>query len=590
KKGVCSTPMYDDLESGRRKELAIEECTLPTIMNDDLSHGTAFRIHLDIAGSNRRVPRLLDTLDEKSRTAFYNRLDKDGSAYLFAMDANVPEGWPPLPTLVVSGRDAKALDAAVSKLMKQIETETITLPSEAIAGPIPDRADYGLAILNQGHALAGMENDGTMILPLMHNAGWAYVAWGKDRLPFFFVSEWKTHKFTYALYSHEGSWRDANVPAAAMDYNNPLIARQLSSHSGFLPKELSFLEVEDGSLIVTAMKPTGNPTASLSGAEVDSVTGVILRLYEAFGRKAKADIKLFTGISGAASLNLLEEKEKKLSVSAGVLNVGVNPFSVETYELVPGQIPGKLDSKSLARESEIAPVQHIRYWQHNLGADPIGYLPVTVALSGEIKTGIHIPQGDVTINTFKLGIANNYIDRKTTGTVELIVPDGWKVIPDKIDYTLAPGESCVKELLLSFLSRRRAGVIKARIEYEGQVFQDIIEVGPAHLLECKTKVSAKEVTVTITNPTDIAIEGQLDLITPIETWPITGYPDFAQTDTSPWRYGFQLDPGESSAFTFPIVKAPRDKATPKQSHWAIARLVYNGHVHYERADGQSYES
>ncbi|MDO8682806.1 MAG: DUF5107 domain-containing protein, partial [Armatimonadota bacterium] len=46
KKGVCSTPMYDDLESGRRKELAIEECTLPTIMNDDLSHGTAFRIHL----------------------------------------------------------------------------------------------------------------------------------------------------------------------------------------------------------------------------------------------------------------------------------------------------------------------------------------------------------------------------------------------------------------------------------------------------------------------------------------------------------------------------------------------------------------
>jgi alpha-mannosidase len=579
KKGICCTPMYDDLESGRRRDLKIEECTLPIVMNDDLSHGTAFRVHLDIQGSNRRLAPILKAVGEQAEKAFKGRLEANGFAHLFVMDANVPEGWPPLPTLIVSAGDHSALDAAVDDLVSQIESEVITLPAGAVVGEAPSVANYGMAVLNQGHALAGMENDGTIVIPLMHNAGWAYVPWGKSVLPFFFVSEWKSHKFTYALYPHEGSWRDANVPAAAMAYNNPLLVRQLDSHPGFLPAEKAFLEVGDDSLVVTAMKPKGNPTASLSQVEADASSWITLRLYEAFGRKTQAEVKLFTGLAGASSSNLLEERQKSLPLSGGVLETSVDPFSIETYELIPDRAPGKLPRRDLAREAETAPVQHIRYWQHNLGADPIGYLPVTVALSGDIKLGIHIVQGGVTINTFKLGIANNYIDRKVSGVVELTGPDDWRIVPNRVEFTLEAGESLTRELLLSFLSSRRRGIIKARIEHEGQVFQDIIEVGKEHSLKCKIKPGVGETKVTITNPTDQTIEGQLDLITPIETWPILGYPEFADADISPWRHGFELAPGAKKTYSF--------NSAAGAGHWAIARLVYNGHVYYARADGRT---
>lgn len=588
RKGVCCTPMFDDLESGRRKELKVEECTMPVVMNDDLSHGTAFRIHLDIAGTNRRLAPIFKALGDKAEAGFRKRVDANGFASLFLMDSNVPEGWPALPTLIVSGKDAAALDLAVEWLTAQVAKETITLPIEATAGKIPEIADYGMAVMNRGHALAGMENDGTMIMPLVHNAGWAYKAWGKDRLPFFLVEEWKTHRFNYALYPHEGSWREANVPAAAMEYNHPLIPCQLEVHTGFLPEQMAFLEVAGENVIVTAMKPKGNPTASLSQAEADASSWVTLRLYETFGRTAESEIRLFTGLAGASAANLLEERQGKLALTNGILKADVSPFSIETYELVPDKSPGKLPKATLGQEIEVAPVQHIRYWQHNLGADPIGYLPVTIALSGDIKTSIHIPQGDVTINTFKLGIANNYIDRKVSGKVHLDVPDGWRVLPEKVEFSLEAGASETRELLLSFLSRRRAGVIKARIEHEGQVFQDIIEVGPEHLLEWKIKPGARETKITVTNPTDIAIEGYLDLVTPIETWPMVGYADATLADISPWRRGFELAPGEASTFTCSIAKPAKDKAAPKHDYWAIARLAYNGRVHYARADGQNH--
>jgi alpha-mannosidase len=578
KKGICCTPMYDDLESGRRKDLRVEECTLPGIMNDDLSYGTAFRIHLDIAGTNRRLAPIVKAIGEQAENAFQDRVKTNGFAHLFVMDANVPEGWPPLPTLIISARDSATLNAAVDDLARQAETEVITLPAGSVAGDAPSVADYGMAVLNQGHALAGIENDGTMVIPLMHNAGWAYVAWGKSVLPFFFVSEWKSHRFTYALYPHEGSWRDANVPAAAMAYNNPLLARQLETHPGFLPSEMAFLETGCDSVVVTALKPAGNPTASLSHVEADAGAAVTLRLYEPFGRKAQAEIKLFTGLAGASSSNLLEEQQSKLQLSGNALKAVVDPFSIETYELIPDKTPGKLPRQELATEKEIAPIQHIRYWQHNMGADPIGYLPVTIALSGDIKTGIHIEQGGVTINTFKLGMANNYIDRQISGVVELDAQDDWRVVPNRVEFTLQPGESLTKELLLSFLSRRRTGIIKARIVHEGQTFQDIIEVGKEHLLKCKIQPGEDQTTVIIRNPTDQTIEGQLDLITPIETWPIYGYPDFAATDISPWRNGFELGPKVKKTYIF--------NTKADSSHWAIARLVYNGHVYYARADGR----
>jgi alpha-mannosidase len=63
-------------------------------------------------------------------------------------------------------------------------------------------------------------------------------------------------RFSYSLYPHGGTWKQALTVRQGYDFNYRLTAMQVSAHSGKLPASFSFLKAEPDNVVVTAMKKT----------------------------------------------------------------------------------------------------------------------------------------------------------------------------------------------------------------------------------------------------------------------------------------------------------------------------------------------
>lgn len=110
------------------------------------------------------------------------------------------------------------------------------------------------------------------------------------------------HEFTYAIYPHQGSWKEAKTVQKARELNIPLhviIPNNKINHKGTLPPIFSGLTIKSDNLIVSAFKPTeeGN-------------NNYILRCYECEGKPANIEIKSDLNLILEQGVNLLEEKIK----------------------------------------------------------------------------------------------------------------------------------------------------------------------------------------------------------------------------------------------------------------------------------------
>lgn len=595
RKGIPSTPSFDDCDWKRRRSLPVEDTVMPTPnnFNEDLKFGTSFRISLDVPSLKRRntyTTKMLRRVGEESRRRFKEQLKRRGYAYLFCYDGELPEGWEPLPVLIISASDERGLKRAVERLFEHWEeTAAICLHAECNASPTPLRVDNcGIALINEGHALNSVEHDGTMVLFLMHTAAWGYTPWGKDRLPFFFVPEWKTHNFFYALYPHSDTWREAKSYRTAYEFNNPLLAVQTDSHSGALKPTASFLKTSGGSLVVTAMKPFENPTAGLQSNEVDVDHGIILRFYEAEGRLCDAEVKFFNKLINVRSTNLIDEIGEKVVRRNHQFKVSVKPFSIESFCLIPkpwrakGPVPSRYAGESLGREREAAGVVHFRHWQHNQGEAPIGNSPVGISLNGQVQEKIHINQGGVTLAQIQVGVVNNYVDRTINGKVTFEVPAGWRMIPETFDYTIKPRAQLVRPALISFgaWQGNRKGIIKARLEHDGQVFQDVMEIGGESLLQWNVGRNGSKIWAEIENPNSDTIEAEVGLITSLEGWPKSEIGRYSLFELVPRSTWFQLPGHARRRIEFEMRCEDRGFINSPATHWMVAKLVYNGKASY----------
>jgi hypothetical protein len=583
KKGISCTPWYDDGDIERRRNLATEDSTQPVDMNEDLPYGTSFRVSLGNPAENGYTAKLLAELEPERKNRFEEHLTNQGYAYLFLKDEGVPEGWQPLPVLLVAAVDANGVRKAVDQLIGDFEDDaTISLPPEAnVTGDVSRVDRHGFAIANVGSVLNSIENDGSVAMALMHTSSWHDAEWAKpDRLPFMFVPEWKTHVFPYAVYPHEGSWRDARVHRFGYEFNNPLIATVAETHRGTLPPEMSFLEVQPDNVIVTMVKPKGNPTAALRNKEINAAEdGVIVRVYEATGAKTKAELTFFAPLSTAARADLLENEIGRVAFKEKRISDTVGPFSIETYSVVPAEAVPGVTKRALAGEREPAQPVYTRFWRNNAGAAPIGYAPVNVTLEGRIETGLHIEQGGVTINKVAVSITNDYTDREVSGTARIVTPATWRALPSEFAYKVPPGAEMTREVVISFLKGGRTGLIKAQIEHDGQVFQDVLEVGEVKL-GMDVHKRGDQIRVVLNNPNGDTVEGQVDVVTPIEAWSSDEVGSFSLLSVTPRTVPFAIGGGTQHELTFNI-----DAAGPAPRFWAIVKLSYNGHVEYVPVPG-----
>lgn len=623
KRGVSITPFYDDFELERRKNLPIEDSTMPKKLNDDIAYHN-FRISLGDEKQNTYTAELFKLVSAETKTKFADRLAKDGFAYLFLYDKNVPEGWSPIPVLVIAGDVKKAVENLTAPIAKGEFALNISAESFAVeTNPnkdLPNVPNYGVALINNGTAGISLENPNTLTLHLTHTAIFPAV-----NLPFEFVPENKTHVFTYSLYPHEKDWREADTVKVGYDVNNPLIAVQTDIHDGNLPSEKSFLETQvykfkpENSVILSSLKLGNNPLATFK--RLNEKRPIILRFYESEGEqfvkpsnnlpnliesqiaKSIDAPPLTENFAGAMTFDftegfgtdLLENRKEKLKLTnlssrnSSVFRDVIQAFEIKSYELIPKEIPQNSQPIGTTKE----PIQPVfsRYWMHNMGAAPIGNDAVKVSLRpveqmGNLSTFAWedlYNQGGITTNAVRVQIVNNYQDRKISGEITLEVPEDWRVVPDKILYEIEPNGSFTKDVVvLAFPVKknlefeRASGLVKARIEHDGQIFQDVLQVGKPYKLEWRTEQTAENVTVYIKNPYRQTIEGAIALITPPETWAGGIY---STEPLFPREQGFSVPPNSEISIKF-------DHGILPQGSWKIARLAYNGNIDYKRADGK----
>jgi alpha-mannosidase len=129
------------------------------------------------------------------------------------------------------------------------------------------------------------------------------------------------HEFTYSLYPHGNTWRQAETVRQGYALNYKLRTTQTQNHGGTLAAMHSFVEVNPDNVVLTAVK---------RGEDDDSL---VLRFYEWAGREADVKLQLPPGAQSASETNLIEKSIGNLPLANGTVTVHTKPYEVKTVAI-----------------------------------------------------------------------------------------------------------------------------------------------------------------------------------------------------------------------------------------------------------------
>jgi alpha-mannosidase len=480
--------------------------------------------------------------------------------------------WPDVPVLIADTSDPGGVPKVAEALATAVRADDLSIAeAQDFSGLAAPADDNGIALINTGSIAASLESDGTLAAPLFHTSAWSTHEWGEGRLDRFFIPEHRTHVFEHSLLPHAGDWRRGEVVRAGYEVNSPLRAVQAPLQPGVLPSSLSLLSVDAPNVVVAALKPLGNPLAEQKAAEHSNpANGVIVRAYEAEGKAVSANIRFASSPEAAWTTDLMERKLQDLEVvrsrwkRPAEVRLEVPACGIVSLGAMLQSLAEAGQPKELGPSGEPCSPIHTRYWDHNVGAAPMGNLPVSLWLRGPVSVGQN--------TRFPLGINNETRDREIAGTVTMIAPAEWTMIPRQLPYRIAPNSPAVYEVMVVVPPDAEPCFIRATTKQGGYEVQDVIPVGDVKPLEAHLRRDAAGFAVNVKNPNADYVEGQVSLITPLETWgnAVGGY---AISDISPRLYAFKLEAGEEREFRF---AAQGDG----EVGWAIAKVAWYGNVRY----------
>ncbi len=600
--GITATPYFEDDDADRVSELRErypgalwQDTMLPR--RDDVQMNAEW-IAVSVAGNSAYVEELLDLIPDEARGRLQRDEAERGWGIVIAQDDRMPDEWPAMPVVILSARDLAGAASAVAHIGEQLARNgRIELSEGCDFRPEADTIDdYGLAMLTRGTGAASMEPDGTMVLFLTHTSDWS-----ESHLPKHLVPEHRDMRFHYAFLPHSGSWRESDVVHAGYEFANPLIAAQAKGEGGPLPREDRFVAYDSPSSVITAIKPAGNPVSRFESAPSDPAAGIIMRAYESSGLESQGRIKLNRPVLSASMTSLMEEDRGEIATDDCCVDLPLGPFSVETVRIVPARETWpSLGSGALARATEQVQPVWCRYWKHNAGAHPMGYMPVGIYLDGELpheNEGGNFP----TVSRLRVSIVNNLTDSGVSGSAEIVVPDRWTAIPASIPYDLAPREHVVRDVTITFDRPAHTGLVKARMTYAGQAYQDVVEAGRrteiliggggGERLNRMDIVKEREpewailrdgddVVVRVTNPWLEPLDAELAIVTPPEMWG-SDFGDSGLAEVSPRTVGLNIPPRQTATAVFGVNHGTGRAPT----FWAWAKLMHHGKADYRPVPG-----
>ncbi|MDE3104222.1 MAG: alpha-mannosidase [Acidobacteriota bacterium] len=128
--------------------------------------------------------------------------------------------------------------------------------------------------------------------------------------------------FSYALYPHTGTWKQALTERTGWEYNYQLAAEQVAAHAGSMGLEHSYLSVAPENVLLTAVK------------KAEDENGLILRAYEWAGKESEVSFHVPTGATGATETNLMEKPVgAALPVSGDTVKATIHPYEILTVRV-----------------------------------------------------------------------------------------------------------------------------------------------------------------------------------------------------------------------------------------------------------------
>lgn len=132
------------------------------------------------------------------------------------------------------------------------------------------------------------------------------------------------HELYYSLYPHRGDWKEAQTLRRGYEFNNPLLPRIAMAHPGTPPKSQAFIKVGPENVILSALKKEMG---------YDN-RGLILRFYEAFGRKTEVKVELPWPVE-AIETDLIERPVHKIESKDKTWTLSLGPYEIKTVRIVP---------------------------------------------------------------------------------------------------------------------------------------------------------------------------------------------------------------------------------------------------------------
>lgn len=129
------------------------------------------------------------------------------------------------------------------------------------------------------------------------------------------------HVFTYSLYPHQGTWREADTQKEAADLNQPLLA----VNGGIPGESYGFAGVKGDSVVLETVKRS------------EDGDGIILRLYESRNKRVNAKVSLSCAPVTVTECNLLEEPVDEaggLMIDRDGFSFVIKPYEIKTYKVV----------------------------------------------------------------------------------------------------------------------------------------------------------------------------------------------------------------------------------------------------------------
>ena len=198
---------------------------------------------------------------------------------------------------------------------------------------VTDRSgEYGVALLNDcKHGFSFEENTIRMSLVRGQRRGYIRSFTGGGIV---MLDQWSDqsdkpvvgeHVIRYAIYGHQGGWREGAVARRGYEFNYPLLTVVEPIHGGELPQVHSFVEVSPKNIILTALKVA------------EDSEDLVLRLYEADNTETEAEVVLDEEPLKVSETDLIEwdkyTEGRTLEVEGRTIKVPMGRSEIKTLKV-----------------------------------------------------------------------------------------------------------------------------------------------------------------------------------------------------------------------------------------------------------------